>query len=450
MKKAVSITCYDIDRYERYYEHDTVRRALTGVFSKTNMNDMAFRTQKAKANQFMFSNDIKTMGATNQMSSGRCWLFAATNVLREIIAKKLNVESFELSQSYLAFFDKFERINYYIASIVDTADEPYNSRVVDHIVGTGVHDGGQWDMFVNIVKKYGVIPKACYPETFQSSNTGNLNRHINNYLRAKTPELRRLAAAGDTENLAALRAEMLEKTYSFLCACYDVPPEDFDFEYKDKDGKVIVLRDMTPLKFYETYLGDYLDNYVSIIHAPTADKPFDRVYTVRYLGNVIGGSEVCYLNLDMDEFKSLVVKQLTDGEDGKGEIVWFGSDCGKYGDGAKACWDSDQFDEEALTGLDVSMSKEDMLNYHVSQMNHAMCLTGVNLDENGRPNRWKIENSWGNGGANAGYHMASDAWFDRYVYQAVVHKKYLGDKVNLLSEPKIELEPWDPMGSLAD
>lgn len=452
MKKAVSITCYDIDRYARYYENDSVRRALTGVFSKTNMNDMAFSTKKAKANQFMFSCDIKTMGATNQMSSGRCWLFAATNVLREIIAKKLNMENFELSQSFLAFFDKFERINYYIASIVDTAGEPHSSRLVDYIVQTGVHDGGQWDMFVNIVKKYGVIPKACYPETFQSSNTGNLNRHINNYLRAKTPELRRLAVTGETDKLNALRAEMLEKTFSFMCACYDVPPEDFDFEYKDKDGNVKVLRGYTPHKFYEEFVGDYLDNYVSIIHAPTEDKPFGRTYTVKYLGNVIGGNEVCYLNLDIEELKALVVKQLTDGEDGKGEIVWFGSDCGKYNDGAKACWDIDQYDETALTGLDVKMSKEDMLNYHVSQMNHAMCITGVNIDyQTGKPNRWKIENSWGTGGANSGYHMASDAWFDNYVYQAVVNKKYLTpEQLAALDGEKTVLEPWDPMGSLAD
>ena len=306
-------------------------------------------------------------------------------------------------------------------------------------------------MFVNIVKKYGILPKVCYPETFQSSNTGNVNKHINNYLRAKTPELRKLAAAGEADALAALRAEMLEKTYSFLCSCYDVPPQEFDFEYKDKDGKIITIRDMTPLKFFETYIGDYLDNYVSIIHAPTEDKPYGKAYTVKYLGNVVGGADVCYLNLEMDEFKALVVKQLTDGEDNKGEIVWFGSDCGKYNDREQACWDVDQYDDAALTGLDAAMTKEDMLNYHTSQMNHAMCITGVNIDEaTGKPNRWKIENSWGTGGAQSGYHMASDAWFDLYVYQAVVHKKYLGDKAALLDEPKIELEPWDPMGSLAD
>lgn len=440
------ISCETMEKLNAYCEKDIIRRALTSVFAKTNMNDMAFKTENAKANQFIFSIDNKTMGAANQMSSGRCWLFAATNVLREIVAKKLNLESFELSQSYLAFWDKFERINYYIECIIETANEAANSRLVDYIVGTGVHDGGQWDMFVNLVNKYGVMPKVAFPETFQSSNTGNLNRHINNYLRAKTPLLREYAQAGECCKLAALREEMLEKTYSFLCACYGVPPTEFDFEYKDKDGKVTVERNLTPKSFTEKYIGSFLDEYISIINAPTEDKPFDKTYTVKYLGNVIGGKKVCYLNLTIDEMKELVIKQLKDGE-----LVWFGSDCGKYGDGAKAAWDPEQYDDAALTGLDIEISKENMLNYHVSQMNHAMVITGVNLDpDTGKPTRWKIENSWGTGGANAGYHIASDKWFDAYVFQAVVNKKYLGEKAALLDGEMTELEPWDPMGSLAD
>lgn len=440
------ISCETMKKLDAYCEKDVVRRALTSVFSKTNMNDMAFNTSKAKANQFIFSIDNKTMGATSQNASGRCWLFAATNVLREIVAKKLNLESFELSQSYLAFWDKFERINYYIDSVIATANEAASSRVVDYIVATGVHDGGQWDMFVNLVTKYGVVPKVAYPETFQSSNTGNVNRHINNYLRAKTPELRRLAAAGEEEKLTALKEEMLEKTYSFLCACYDVPPTEFDFEYKDKDGKVFVERGLTPKTFTEKYIGTFLDDYVSVINAPTEDKPFDKTYTVKFLGNIVGGKKVCYLNLTIEEMKELVIKQLKDGE-----LVWFGSDCGKYGDGAKAAWDPEQYDDAALTGLDSAITKEDMLNYHVSQMNHAMVITGVNLDpDTGKPTRWKIENSWGANGANQGYHIASDKWFDEFVFQAVINKKYLGEKAALLDGEMTELEPWDPMGSLAD
>jgi bleomycin hydrolase len=445
MKNAAPITCCELKAFGEYHAQDNVRQAMTSVFSKTNMGSMTFLTDKAKKMQFFFNHEVKTMGATNQKSSGRCWLFAATNVLREQIGKKLNVDSFELSQSWLAFWDKFERVNYYIEAIVDSAALPSNSRTVDYIVETGVHDGGQWDMFVNVVKKYGVVPKVVYPETFQSSNTGNLNRHINNYLRAKTSTLRALANEGKTDELAALRTEILEKVYSFLCACYDVPPTEFDFEYKDKDGAIHTECGLTPMSFCEKYVGDFLDNYVSIVHAPTADKPYGKLYTVQYLGNVVGGAPVKHLNLEMDDFKKLVIEQIKDDE-----IVWFGSDCGKFSDGDRACWDNEQFNEDRITGFDTAISKADMLDYHVSAMNHAMCLTGVNLDENGQPNRWKIENSWGDGGAQKGYHMASDAWFDAYVFQAVVNKKYLGERAALLDQELIELEPWDPMGSLAD
>ena len=445
MKNAAPITCCELKSFAEFHANDAVRQAMKPVFAKNNMGSMAFLTEKAKKMQFFFNHEVKTMTATNQKSSGRCWLFAATNVLREIVGKKLNVEQFELSQSWLAFWDKFERVNYYIEAIADTASEPSNSRVVDYIVQTGVHDGGQWDMFTAIVKKYGIVPKSVYPETFQSSNTGGMNRHINNYLRAKTSAIRALAQAGKTEELAALRTEILEKTYSFLCACYDVPPTEFDFEYQDKDKNVVVEKGLTPLSFCEKYIGNYLDDYVSIVHAPTADKPFDKLYTVQYLGNVAGGAPVRHLNLELDEFKKLVAEQIKDGE-----IVWFGSDCGKFSDGERACWDNEQYNEDLITGFDTAMSKADMLDYHVSAMNHAMCLTGVNIGEDGKPNRWKIENSWGDGGAHGGYHMASDAWFDAYVFQAVVNKKYLGEKVSLLDQELIELEPWDPMGSLAD
>ena len=445
MKNATPISCCELKSFGEFHANDAVRQAMKPVFAKNNMGSMAYVTEKAKKMQFFFNHEVKTMTATNQKSSGRCWLFAATNVLREIVGKKLNVEQFELSQSWLAFWDKFERVNYYIEAIADTASEPSNSRVVDYIVTTGVHDGGQWDMFTAIVKKYGIVPKSVYPETFQSSNTGNLNRHINNYLRAKTPEIRRLANEGKCDELAALRTEILEKTYSFLCACYDVPPTEFDFEYQDKDKNVIVEKGLTPNAFREKYIGDYLDDYVSIVHAPTADKPYDKLYTVQYLGNVVGGAPVRHLNLELCEFKRLVAEQIKDGE-----IVWFGSDCGKFSDGERACWDVEQYNEDLITGFDTAMSKADMLDYHVSAMNHAMCLTGVNIDENGQPNRWKIENSWGDGGAHGGYHMASDAWFDAYVFQAVVNKKYLGEKAALLDQELIELEPWDPMGSLAD
>ncbi len=445
MTNAKPITCCDIKKYDENYRKCKMKRAMTNAFSKSNMNELAFNTEAAKKMQFKFSTDIKTMAATNQKASGRCWLFAATNVLREIVAKAKNIDNFELSQSWLAFWDKFERVNYFLESIIDTASLPDSDRVVWHILGTGVHDGGQWDMFVNVIKKYGIVPKDAMPETQQSSSTGAMNGHLNKYLKKCAYILRTSIADGKTaDEIQAMKQEMLDRSYSFLCMCYSTPPEQFDFEYVDKDGKYNIEKGLTPMGFFNTYIGNMLDDYVSIINAPTKDKPFNAVYTVKYLGNVVGADDILYLNLEMDEFKSIVVKQLLDGE-----IVWFGSDCGKFGEGSKKQWDDASWDYELLTGLDLTLTKEQMLDYHDSQMNHAMVITGVNIDD-GKPNRWKIENSWGSDGANGGYHMASDTWFEQFVYQAVVNKKYLGEKAELLKQKPIELEPWDPMGSLAD
>ncbi len=445
LKHATPITPDAIAKYQAAYEASDLRLAMTRVFAKTAIGDFGFSTMDARPMQFFFNHDIKTMSSTNQRSSGRCWLFAATNLLREIIAKDKNFESFELSQSYLAFWDKYERVNYFIHSVIDTAHLPSNDRLVDEIVGTGVHDGGQWDMFVNIVDKYGIVPQVVYPETAQSGNTGKLNQFINRYLRKMTPILRDLKNAGKDEELAAARDDMLSRVYGFLVSCYGVPPTTFDWEYIDKDKKITRETGLTPLSFRDATIGDRLHDYVSIIHAPTADKPYGKVYTVQYLGNVVGGNEIRYLNLPMDVFKKLVLSQLLDEE-----LVWFGSDCGKYQDGAKRAWDPTPFQDELFTGLQLDMSKEDMLNYHVSQMNHAMVFTGVHTDETDAPVRWKIENSWGSDGVNSGYYMCSDAWFDAYVYQAVVHKKYLADYEQALALSPVVLNLWDPMGSLAD
>jgi len=445
LKNAGKIQCADLERYTEAYAADPVRLAMTNAFSKTAMNDLAFNPNAARKMQFKFSIDLKTMSATNQRQSGRCWLFAATNVLREKVAKELNLDSFELSQSYLAFWDKFERVNYYFESILDTAHLPADDRVVSYIVSTGVHDGGQWDMFVNIVKKYGVIPQDAMPDTQQACSTGNMNMILNRYLRRCTPILRALAAEGKTaDEIQAAKDEMLEKCYKFLLSCYGMPPKEFDFEYVDKD-KTYHCEHFTAESFTKKFIGNMLDDYVGIIHAPTADKPFGKKYTVAYLGNVVGGADVAYLNLDMPAFKEAVISQMKDGE-----IVWFGSDCGKFGENTKKQWDDQSYDYELLSGLNIDMTKADMLDYHVSQMNHAMVLTGVNLDGNGTPDRWKIENSWGSDGPHKGYHMASDSWFDKFVYQAVVHKKYLGDAAALLDTEATVLNPWDPMGSLAD
>lgn len=421
------------------------RRLATRALSKCDLNDVAFVSAGAQAMRQKFSLEIETLEVTNQQSSGRCWLFAALNVLRERIAKEKNLEAFELSQSYLAFWDKFERCNYFLESMLETAGLPTDDRTVAHILSTGVHDGGQWDMFVNVVRKYGVVPKDVFDETYQSSHTAAMNRVLNQSLKACAVRLRAMAAASEDEDaLQAEKESMLGRIYGFLCSCYGEPPASFDFEFVDKDKVYHIEKGLTPLGFCAKYVGDLLDRTVSIIHAPTQDKPYHKTYTVRFLGNVVGGGDVRHLNLTLDEFKGAILRQLE-----AGKVVWFGSDVGKYGERALGLWDDGSYDYELLTGLELGLSKADGLDYGFSAMNHAMVITGVNL-ESGRPTRWKIENSWGDKNGQKGYYVCSDSWFDRFVYQAAVEREYLGDLAPLADQAPAVLEPWDPMGTLAD
>ena len=441
-----NITPADLAGFREGYRADPMRQAMTRVLYTTDISKVICRPDDARKMVFKFSTDIKTMKSTNQKSSGRCWLFAATNVLREHIAKELNLEDFELSQSYMAFWDKFERCNYFFEAILETAGLPLNDRTVNFLLQGGLSDGGQWDMITSLVRKYGVVPKDAMPETFQTSNTRGSNQYISKFMRKNALSLRKMAAGGASrEALEAEKKALLAKCFSFLSSCYGEPPETFDFEYVDKDKNFHRESGMTPLSFRDKYLDGVWDDYVSLIHAPTADKPFDRLYTVKYLGNVAEDKGVRHINLTMEELKAAVLRQLQDGE-----VVWFGSDCGKFGDRDSRFWDDQSFDSLPATGLDVAMTKEEMLDCCDSAMNHAMCFTGVNIGEDGKPNRWKIENSWGSEGLNEGYYMASDSWFDLLVYQAVVHKKYLGDKAAILDTDPIVLDPWDPIGSLAD
>ena len=394
---------------------------------------------------FNFDINIKTLPAANQKASGRCWLFAATNVCREVIAKKLNLGNFELSQSYLAFYDRLEKSNYLLEAVIELIDKDYDDRTLAFLLQNGVGDGGQWDMFVSLANKYGLCPKNVYPETNTSSATRETAQLINFSIRKFASDAKALYNAKGLDAVRKEKEEVLNKIYFLLVSAYGLPPEKFDFEYTDKDGNYHIEKGFDALSFKEKYLGDSLNDYVSLINAPTKDKAFGKTYTIQYLGNVVGGKQVTHLNVTMDRMKELILKQLKDDR-----IVWFGSDVGFYRENDEGVWDDTRFDLNTPFGLDLKMNKGESLDYHASQMNHAMCITGVSFKE-GIPSKWKIENSWGKDRAKDGYYMMSASWFDQFVYQAVVDKKYLNkEELKALEGEAVVLKPWDPMGSLAD
>ena len=431
----------ELINYKKDEKNAIVRHALV----KNSIYTVAASQDEIKEMDFNFDVIIKTLPAANQKASGRCWLFAATNVCREVIAKKLNLANFELSQSYLAFYDRLEKSNYLLEAVIELIDKEYDDRTLAFLLQNGVGDGGQWDMFVSLANKYGLCPKNVYPETNTSSATRETAQLINFTIRKFASDAKALYAKNGLEAVRKEKEEVLNKIYFLLVNAYGLPPEKFDFEYTDKDGNYHIEKGFDALSFKEKYLGDSLNDYVSLINAPTKDKAFGKTYTVQYLGNVVGGKQVTHLNVTMDRMKELILKQLRDDR-----IVWFGSDVGFYGDREEGVWDDTRFDLNTPFGLDLKMNKGESLDYHASQMNHAMCITGVSFKE-GIPSKWKIENSWGKDRAKDGYYIMSKSWFDQFVYQAVVDKKYLNEEeLKALQGEPVVLKPWDPMGSLAD
>ena len=428
------------EKYVKNNEQTIVRHAL----SKNKISDICFVSESEKNNDFKFSLEVKTLPICNQKQSGRCWIFAGCNLFREIIAKKLNLDNFELSQNYVAFYDKLEKANYALSSIMELLDREHDDRILSHLLINAVGDGGQFDMFVNLVNKYGLCPKKAMEETFQSSVTRESDLLINATIRNFAFQAQKLFKDKKYEEIQELKNNTIEKIYNFLSSCFGLAPEKFDFEYVDRDGQYHLEKDLTPKSFVKKFLGEEVNNYQSITNSPTKDKPYYLAYTIDYLGNVVEGKKVTHLNLPMERIEELIINQLKDGQ-----IVWFGSDVSYYGDRESGKWDDNAYDYLSAFNMDLKFDKGGMLDYYQSAMNHAMCITGVNLVD-GKPTKWKIENSWGDQRGEKGFFIMSEDFFKNFVYQAVVNKKYLNEDEKKALEKELKVFPiYDPMGTLA-
>ena len=429
-----------LGRFERDFESDPVNSIRMHAVVKHGVSDAAENHLEDVLNPMIFSIELESGDITDQKSSGRCWLFAGLNTMRFEIMRKLNLKTFELSQNYQMFYDKLEKANYFLESILKTLDEPLDGRLVNFLLQNPMQDGGQWDMFAALVEKYGCVPKSVMPETFHSSATNEMVHLLTVKLREDALILRK--AAGDRQ---ALKEQMLGEIYRMLTLCLGAPPQVFDFEYRDKDKEFHRDPGLTPVEFYNKYVGQAMDDYVSVINAPTSDKPYGKTYTVDYLGNVAGGRGIKYLNLQSSELKDLAIRQMQDGNP-----VWFGCDVGKMQMRKRGIMGMRTFDYEKLLGVSFGMDKADRLDTGESMLTHAMVFLGVNLNEDGKPNRWKVENSWSDERGQKGYYIMTDEWFDEYNYQVVVHKKYMTvEQLAAYQQDPIVLKPWDPMGSLA-
>ncbi|MDZ7834766.1 MAG: C1 family peptidase [Alkalibacterium sp.] len=442
----MKITKETLDTYKNRYDQNAANKVVQNAIAKVGINKSSADNNMTRRHNFVFSHETEKGEITNQKSSGRCWMFAALNTARVDTMKKLNVKTFEFSQNYTLFWDKLEKSNYFLDSMIETADEPLNSRLVQHLLTDPVQDGGQWDMFSGILEKYGAVPKSAMPETYHSSNTRELNQLLTAKLRDFAAKLRVSYTNGKTkEELVEQKDGYLYFVYSLLVKTLGEVPETFTYEYRDKDESFHRISDITPQDFFEKYVEWDLEERISLINAPTEDKPFGKAYTVKYLGTIKEAKPINYVNAPIEALKEAAVKSIKDGEP-----VWFGCDVGKMLDREAGIMDDRAYDYEATLGEPVELTKAQRLDYGESLLTHAMVFVGVDLDDEGNPIKWKVENSWGDKNGDKGLYSMTDKWFEEYNYQVAVKRKYIDEKwLKALEEPVVELEPWDPMGALA-
>jgi bleomycin hydrolase len=423
----------------RFREQETQRRSLKtlqAALAKTALKDLAYVPAAAAKLNGDFAVELKTRGVTWQQNSGRCWLYAVLNILRERISEDCNLDKFELSANYLSFYDKLEKANNFLEMVIENASKPLNDRMMEYIL-EGIHDGGYWDMAVDLVAKYGVVPASVMPETYQSTHTAKFLTLYNSLLRKDAAKLRAVIAAGG--DAQAEKEAMLEEIYRMECVCFGEPPAAFCFEYRDRDNVYHCDRDLTGLSFCKKYVGDVLSDYITVTNHPTHGLPMNLHYVFHYIGSM-ANRDVVNLNLSAEEMEELTVKQLRDGEP-----VWFGCDSGAYNDRENGVWDPASLDFSGLMGgIDFDLPKGERLEYHDSFATHAMIFVGVNFDRNGRPDRWKIENSWGEEVGKKGYFVCSEAYFREYVYEVIVRKKHLSEaQLALLDQSPVRIQPWE-------
>jgi len=439
-----NITLANINKFNKQFNSSSSNIKSRNALIQNDVNKIAINWDNFSKINHVFSSTISTqLPVTNQKASGRCWGFAGLNLLRLEIVKKYNLSNFEFSQNYFMFWDKLEKSNYFLENILKTLDHASDSRLIMHLLQAPVQDGGQWDMFVNLTEKYGLVPQSVMPETNHSSKSGMMNYLLTHKLREFSSILRRFKRL-NIKKLREKKQEMISEIYSLLCMFLGNPPQTFDWSIKDKNNKFKRFVNIDPLTFYKKFTKIKLKNKLCLINAPMYNKKMNELYTVEYLGNVIDGDIIKYANVEIKELKKAAINSLKNNE-----AVWFGCDVGKMFNRDFGIMDMKLYDYEKLFNTSFKMNKSTRLEYGDSMMTHAMLFTGVDIKKN-KPQKWRVENSWGNKNGDKGYYLMSDDWFNEYNYEVVVDKKYLSNKIlsifNL--EPK-KLNPWDPMGALA-
>ncbi|MCB0807209.1 MAG: C1 family peptidase [Bacteroidales bacterium] len=439
-QEDVAIDADMLNGFREAFNDDPTTEAVQNAASSNDIQKLALNRDHLGQVDPYFSNRVESKGITDQKSTGRCWLFTGLNVLRARVIDEKQLAAFSFSQNFNFFYDQLEKSNLFLEGIIETADKPMDDKTVDWLFSNAIGDGGQWTGVVDIIQKYGVVPAEIFPESHNSENTRWMSRLLRRKLRADGIALREMYSNGvKKKELRNEKEEMLMQVYRILAISLGEPPTEFQWRYTDKDGNLTEMKTYTPKTFYEEFVGVDLSEYVMFMNDPS--REFGKLYEIEFDRHMADGDNWKYVNLEADKLKEFAKNSILGNE-----AMYFSCDVGKQLDKDRGYLDVNNYNFDALFGVDFDMDKKDRIITHESGSTHGMALVAVDIND-GKTTKWLLENSWGDSGFK-GHLIMTDEWFDEYMFRLVIHKQYIDEEtLGILDQKATLLPPWDPMFS---
>lgn len=430
-----------LQQIKKSYQGTATDKALRNAISNNDIRNLALNQENRPNFDTYFSDRVLSKGISDQKSSGRCWLFTGLNVMRAKMIEKYGLGAFQFSQVYPFFWDQLEKSNLFLQGIIDTREKPLDDKMVEWLLKNPLSDGGQFTGIADIIGKYGLVPSEIMPETSNSANTSRMADLIKQKLRENALELRDMATKkAKLSDLENKKTEMLGTIYRMLVLNLGEPPTSFKWTMTNAQGKPVSTKQYTPKSFYDEYVGeDLTNNYIMLMNDPS--REYYKLYEIDYDRHRYDGNNWTYVNLPIEDIKEMAIKSIKDST-----MMYFSCDVGKFLNSGKGLLDVNNYDYASLFGTQFGMDKKQRIQTFASGSSHAMTLMAVDLDQNGTPKKWMVENSWGADNGYKGHLIMTDKWFNEYMFRLVVEKKYAPEKVlNILKQKPVRLPAWDPM-----